>query len=176
MWFFIFYLCSKSKTCSHICCNYLESNFFIQKIKLIFYFLFVFDSKKFNAHYDELSQLNIWKLILDVASAAPFIFENLIPDILELPNLKANLEELEINSRYKIYVKDFIKNWSKYGEYAKLNQVTFRCINFKFKDFYELKKKMVKHFSEFRRSDWSFISSFKNPPKMQKSPNKHKSR
>ena len=176
MWFFIFYLCSKSMTCSHICCNYLESIFFIQKIKLIFYFLFVKDSEEFNAHYDELSQLNIWKLILDVDKAAPFIFENLIPDILELPNLKANLEELEINSRYKIYVKYFIKSWDKYGEYAKLNQVTFRCVKFKFKDIFEFKKKMVKHFSEFRRYGCSFISSFKNPPKMQKSANKHKSR
>ena len=178
MWFFIFYFGSKSKTCSHICCNYSESicYFLIQKIKQNIYFLFVKDSEKFSAHYDEFSQLNIRKLILDFNEAAPFIFEKMIPDILELPNLKANLEELEINSYYKIYVKKFIKNWGKYGEYAKLSQVTYICDSFKPKDIFELKKKMLKHFSEFRRYGCSFISSFKNPPKMQKSANKHKSR
>ena len=135
--------------------------------------MFVKDSEEFSAHYDKFSQLNIWKLILNVNEAAPFIFEKMIPDILELPNLKANLEELEINSYFKVDINNFIKNWGKYGDYAKLNQVTFTCDNFKFKDIYELKKKMVKHFCEFRRYDWSFISSFKHPPKKQKFANEH---
>ena len=141
-----------------------------------FYFLIVEDSEEFSAHRDELSQLNIRKLILNVDKAAPFIFENLIPDILELLNLKINLEELEINSRFKEDIKKFIKNWGKYGEYEKLNQVTFTCNNCRPKDIFELKKKMLKHFSEFRRYGCSFISSFKNPHKKQKLANKHKSR
>ena len=130
------------------------------------------DSKELRAWFDEMSQLNIWKLILDVDKAEPFIFEKVIPDILELPNLKANLEELEIKSYFKVDIKKFIKNWSKYGEWVKLNQVTFNCTKFDFNGIFEIKKKMKKYFSQFEKYKRSLICSIKKP----KLANKHKSR
>ena len=83
------------------------------------------DSEEFRARFDEISQLNIKNVRLLYFKAKPSIFETVIPEFLELPSLKANLEKLEIDSYFKENVNDFIKNWGKYREYAKLNKVTF---------------------------------------------------
>ena len=124
-----------------------KSNFYLKLLNN--YLSSIKDSDEFRAYFEEISQLNIKKLILNIEKAKPFTLEEVIPDILELPNIKTKLEEFEINCYYKIHMNKFIKNWNKYGEYAKLNQVTFTCNKFESKDFFELKKKMEKYFSEF---------------------------
>ena len=131
-------------------------------MKLNFYLLSVKNIEEFCAYLGKISRLNIKKLILDIDQLTAFMLVVVISNLLKMRNLKTNLEELEIKSDYKMSINSFITNWGMYWEYAKLNQVTFTCDNFKSKDIFELKKYMEKYFREFRRYDESLICSSKN--------------
>ena len=138
---------------------YLNSINFISHIK----------GQNLDSYFDWLSAHRIKKVKLCLHIVEPSYFDSFIPELLEIPNLKANLEELEIKSTKADYINNFIESWKEYSQFAKLNQVTFICYDLYSKEIFELKTKMVKHFSEFRQYDKSFIFSLKKSTKKAKS-------
>ena len=104
-------------------------------------------------------------MILDVDNVSPYIFETVIPDILELPILKSNLEELEIEGSDWPNLMRFTENWNNYYEYAKLSQVTFCSIGLTTYDIFKLKAKMKMYFREFKLGYDSLMCSVKNHQK-----------
>ena len=121
---------------------YLNSINFISHIK----------GQNLDSYFDWLSAHRIKKVKLYLNLVQPSYFDSFIPELLEIPNLKANLEELEIESSKADYINNFIESWKEYSQFAKFNQVTFICNHFYSKDIFELKTKMMKHFSEFRKN------------------------
>ena len=124
----------------------IKWNIFIYKL-LIDYLPFVKNLEELCVHFDEISQFNIDE-ILDAKYAKSILLETVISDLLELPNLKTNLEELEIKSNKNKNIKEFTKNWSEFDEGEKFNQITFICRYFESIDTFELKKKIEKLFKQ----------------------------
>ena len=94
---------------------YLNSINFILHIKgqnLDSYF------EKFSSHH-----IKIFKLRLTWVK--PSHFEVFIPNLLKLPNLKANLEELKIESQNFAYIDNFIESWNECNQFENLKKVKF---------------------------------------------------
>ena len=129
---------------------YLNFNKFFSNIK---------DQENLDSYFEKLSEHSIKKVKLYLIRVNQFNFDNIILKLLELPNLKANLEEIEIDSTYVFYINNFIEGWNEYNQFAKLNKVTFTCGKLKSYDYKKIKDNTRKYFRQFRRYKDSLICS-----------------
>lgn len=105
---------------------------------------------------DDISKLNIKELIIDFENSN-IILDEVIFSLLDLKNLKKNLEKLEFRSLHVEDIKEFITYFDDYDQFVKLNQATFTSSELKFEDIIEIKELMKMYFREFRRYNESLI-------------------
>ena len=126
---------------------------------------FVLKSKSPLLYFDEISRLNIVKLILDVEGMKIPDYESIAYHLFELSNNRDGLVELEIKSKFDIYIDNFIEIYSKLLSSSNINRVIITTFTIARNSYYaKLKQIMRKYFSEIKRNQDSMICSFKIQP------------
>ena len=123
---------------------------------------FVLKSKSSLLYFDEISRLNIVKLILDVEGMKIPDYESIAYHLFELSNNRDGLVELEIKSKFDIYIDNFVEIYSKLLSSSNINRVIITTFTIARNSYYaKLKQIMRKYFSEIKRNHDSMICSFK---------------
>ena len=99
------------------------------------------------ANLNNLSKIRITKIVLDVGYEDLSNFKSFISILFEVPNVRINLEYLEICSTYEIH-DSFIKNWNKYIPFQNIKQVQFANDDLVKNDYKHLRNKMLEYFKE----------------------------
>lgn len=156
---------SELKSFSHWLCFPIDSKFIEDILRLFpqnwkfnvkIACRYIDDFKEFRSYLDDISKLNIKELIIDFENSN-IILDEVIFSLLDLKNLKKNLEKLEFRSLHVEDIKEFITYFDDYDQFVKLNQATFTSSELKFEDIIEIKELMKMYFREFRRYNESLI-------------------
>ena len=111
------------------------------------------------ANLDNLSKIHITKIVFDEDDEDLSNFKSFISILFEVPNIKINLEYLEICSTYEIH-NFFIKNWNEYIPFQNIKQVQFTNDDLVKSEYKHLKNKMLEYFKEVNIERKSMICSY----------------
>ena len=114
---------------------------------------------RFLSNLNNLSKILITKIVLDVDNEDVSNFESFILILFEVPNVRINLEYLEICSTYEFH-DFFIKNWSEYIPFQNIKQVQFTNDDLVKSDYKHLKNKMLEYFKEVNIERKSMVCSY----------------